>query len=158
LIKFGNRYYDPGTARWTQADLFATAPGPGQSNASPYAYAGDDPINQLDPSGNAWIYASGGWSCCWGAIGYWWIKVHLTNSDISALLYGWATVSLIIAWARIAPPWVWYTWAAISTFFWYINTLNRLGGFQGVNFYIATWRPATWPYWYATAWPAGWWW
>jgi RHS repeat-associated protein len=157
LIKFGNRYYDPATARWTQTDLFTTDPGSGKSNASPYAYAGDDPINQIDQSGDAWIYASGGWSCCWGTIGYWWIKLHLTSWDVTRLTFGWSTVALIVGWA-VPIFWLNVVVRAISTFMWYLTFLNILGGLKGVNFYISTWRPATWPYYYATAWPAGWWW
>ncbi len=43
LIKFGARYYDPTLGRWTQRD-----PVPSEL---PYAYAGDNPVNFVDPSG-----------------------------------------------------------------------------------------------------------
>ncbi len=50
LYKFGIRYYDPATGRWTQRDpvggsLLETV------KANPYVYAGDDPVNLVDPTG-----------------------------------------------------------------------------------------------------------
>ncbi|HET9732200.1 MAG TPA: DNRLRE domain-containing protein [Acidimicrobiales bacterium] len=51
LIKYGNRYYDPILGRWTQQDSqpmgLANTPG-----SDLYLYAGADPINQDDPTGN----------------------------------------------------------------------------------------------------------
>jgi RHS repeat-associated protein len=50
LYKIGERYYDPGLGRWTQPDPLATI--------GAYAYAGNDPINLIDPSGlsiTGWI-------------------------------------------------------------------------------------------------------
>jgi RHS repeat-associated protein len=151
LIKFGARYYDPTTGRWTQTD-----PAP-ESSTNPYAYGGDDPINHVDSSGAAWIYAHGGWSCCWGTIGYWWIKLHLTSWDVTRLTFGWATIANIAGVLRL-NPWVALAIRAISWFFWYLSLLNILGGLKGVNFYISTWRPAVGPGFFTTAWPAGWWW
>ncbi|MCA1843039.1 MAG: hypothetical protein LC792_07570, partial [Actinobacteria bacterium] len=43
LVQFGQRYYDPAVGRWTQQDPV----GP-RTN---YLYAGDDPLNFVDPSG-----------------------------------------------------------------------------------------------------------
>lgn len=50
LSKFGTRYYDPSTGRWTQQDPI------GGSIADPrtvdhYSYAGDNPVNDNDPTG-----------------------------------------------------------------------------------------------------------
>lgn len=43
LYKFGTRYYDPGVGRWTQRDIVPGEPA--------YVYAGDSPINLVDPAG-----------------------------------------------------------------------------------------------------------
>ncbi len=43
LLHFGERYYDPSSETWTQLD-------PTGQNSG-YAYAGDDPVNASDPSG-----------------------------------------------------------------------------------------------------------
>jgi RHS repeat-associated protein len=50
LYKFGIRYYDAAIGRWTQRDsvggsLTETV------KVNPYVYAGDDPVNLVDPSG-----------------------------------------------------------------------------------------------------------
>jgi RHS repeat-associated protein len=44
FTKFGTRYYDPSVGRWTQQD-------PSGQDANPYAYAGCNPVNSVDPSG-----------------------------------------------------------------------------------------------------------
>ncbi len=44
LTKFGARYYDPTTARFTQQD-------PSGREANAYAYVGGNPVNFVDPSG-----------------------------------------------------------------------------------------------------------
>lgn len=43
LYKFGERYYNSTDARWTQLDPSGQNPG--------YNFAGDDPVNQVDPTG-----------------------------------------------------------------------------------------------------------
>jgi RHS repeat-associated protein len=49
LYKFGARYYDPTTARFTQQD-------PSGQDANPYLYAAGNPINYVDPTGEvAWL-------------------------------------------------------------------------------------------------------
>ena len=50
LVKFGLRWYNPITGTWTQQDTLDNPLDP--ANANRYAYAGDDPINGSDPSGN----------------------------------------------------------------------------------------------------------
>ncbi len=47
------RYYDPTTGRWTQPDPAASLP--------EYAFAGDDPVNANDPSGECWADQFGTW-------------------------------------------------------------------------------------------------
>jgi RHS repeat-associated protein len=51
LYKFGIRYYDPSTGRWTQRDPVG---GSLQelTKANPYVYAGNDPVNMVDTGGN----------------------------------------------------------------------------------------------------------
>ncbi len=49
LYHFGQRYYDPSLGRWTQRDSLSHIGDLQQGNR--YAYAGDDPINNTDPSG-----------------------------------------------------------------------------------------------------------
>ena len=49
LIKFGQRWYNPTTGTWTQQDTLDSPLDP--ANANRYAYAGDDPINGQDPTG-----------------------------------------------------------------------------------------------------------
>jgi RHS repeat-associated protein len=50
LYKFGTRYDDPTLGRWTQQDPVAGSLG-NLNTANRYTYAGDDPINEVDPSG-----------------------------------------------------------------------------------------------------------
>ena len=47
--KHGARWEDRETGTWTSVDPITILNNPGQAN--PYAYAGDDPINQMDPAG-----------------------------------------------------------------------------------------------------------
>ncbi|MFZ7088769.1 RHS repeat-associated core domain-containing protein [Curtobacterium sp. RRHDQ10] len=49
LVKFGLRWYLPTVGTWTQRDTLDAPLDPG--NANRYAYAGDDPFNDSDPSG-----------------------------------------------------------------------------------------------------------
>lgn len=49
LYRFGERYYDPADARWTQQDPLNQATDLRQANR--YAYVGADPINLVDPTG-----------------------------------------------------------------------------------------------------------
>lgn len=52
-VKYGQRWYDPTTGRFTQQDTLDTPLDPG--NANRYAYAGGDPINNLDPIGYSFL-------------------------------------------------------------------------------------------------------
>ncbi len=47
---FGARYYDPSLGRWTQQDPVAGSLGD-LGSADRYAYANDDPVNLVDPTG-----------------------------------------------------------------------------------------------------------
>ncbi len=53
LYHFGQRYYDPTTGRWTQQDpedRFGSA-----TQGDRFLFAGSDPINLADPSGQGWF-------------------------------------------------------------------------------------------------------
>jgi RHS repeat-associated protein len=84
LLKFGARYYDPSSARWTQMD-------PAGQGFNAYRYTNSNPVNGTDPSG-AW--------CCLGWNGvhwYWWgiagaIWFWLSRDDVQKILWFW-------------PPW-----------------------------------------------------
>jgi len=57
LLHLGQRYYDPGLGRFTQQDSIETLGDPSRGNR--YAYAGDDPINNIDPRGASFASAFG---------------------------------------------------------------------------------------------------
>ena len=57
LYKFGIRYYDPTTGRWTQRDPVGASLQE-LTKANPYMYANDDPVNNVDPSGAFCVYIS----------------------------------------------------------------------------------------------------
>jgi RHS repeat-associated protein len=54
LTKFGTRYHDPNTTRWTQQDPVLGSLGDPKT-LNPFAYVGDDPVNYVDLSGLASI-------------------------------------------------------------------------------------------------------
>jgi RHS repeat-associated protein len=66
LYKFGTRYYDPQTGRWTQKDPIGGSVGK-IGSGNPYVYADNEPNMQVDPSGKgdpfdcfiAWLTAIG---------------------------------------------------------------------------------------------------
>lgn len=57
-VKYGQRWYDPTTGRFTTQDALTFLADPAQGNR--YSYAGDDPINNIDPSGRSFIGAIAG--------------------------------------------------------------------------------------------------
>ena len=56
LYHYGQRYYDPAIHRWTTPDPLLNHDDLRQANR--YAYVGGDPINALDPSGEAFLPAA----------------------------------------------------------------------------------------------------
>jgi RHS repeat-associated protein len=57
LLKFGQRYYNSGLGDWTQQDPLDQINNVSQANR--YAYAGDDPTNNADPTGDFSFSISG---------------------------------------------------------------------------------------------------
>ena len=58
LTKFGARYYDPNTGRWTQIDpVGGSIANPATMNG--YIYGGDSPTNNVDPSGKDFLGIAG---------------------------------------------------------------------------------------------------
>jgi len=53
LYQFGQRYYQPTLGRWTQQDTLNVIGDP--ANGNRYTYTGDDPINNVDPTGQSCI-------------------------------------------------------------------------------------------------------
>jgi RHS repeat-associated protein len=49
LYQYGERYYDPTTGCWTQPDPMGGSP--------EFLFAGDDPINQRDPTGLCFVFS-----------------------------------------------------------------------------------------------------
>lgn len=50
-VHFGNRWYNPASGEWTQEDTLDSPLDP--ANANRYAYAGGDPLNGYDPTGQS---------------------------------------------------------------------------------------------------------
>ncbi|TFV55921.1 RHS repeat-associated core domain-containing protein [Geodermatophilus sp. DF01-2] len=62
-IKYGQRYYDPATGRFTQQDPLETLADPTRANR--YEYTASNPTNYVDPTGRDFV----GWSCASTVIG-----------------------------------------------------------------------------------------
>ena len=102
LYHFGQRYYDPEIARWTQQDPLDQAADLQQANR--YAYAGGDPTNDTDPtglykrndgSGNPCVSRGNRYGCARG-LGYQRVRrQHLSQCGVSAVGLGASVVGTV---------------------------------------------------------------
>jgi RHS repeat-associated protein len=102
LIKFGARYYDPGNARWTQVDPLAAT-----RSSCAYTYAGDDPINATDPSGNfcLWKFVVGVFF-----LGLALFMIWLAFNYAPYLFEATWFIEAILATFALAFYWLWHGW------------------------------------------------
>ncbi|MGW7318257.1 RHS repeat domain-containing protein [Streptomyces sp. NPDC054865] len=70
-LKYGQRWYDPTTGRFTTQDPLTFLADPAQGNR--YAYAADNPVNNIDPTGR-WAGTISGEGCFWVCLGGGWQK------------------------------------------------------------------------------------
>jgi hypothetical protein len=91
LYKFGTRYYDPTLGRWTQQDPVAGSLRD-LNSANRYTYAGDDPVNAVDPSGRDCFYFTNGeidlfaWVLIGGGALYTILGIIVSETGIGAVL------------------------------------------------------------------------
>ncbi|MFJ1588465.1 RHS repeat-associated core domain-containing protein, partial [Streptomyces sp. NPDC088197] len=91
-IKYGQRWYNPTTGRFTTQDAHSFLTDPAQGNR--YAYAGDDPINNTDPTGQFGL-SSVTSGLAKGLDAYDWLQAgtSLLSGDISGAASGFASIS-----------------------------------------------------------------
>jgi large repetitive protein len=54
-VEMGSRWYNPATGNFTSRDTTANSPDPNSVAANPFAYAGDSPLVNIDPTGDSWF-------------------------------------------------------------------------------------------------------
>lgn len=84
LILFGTRYYDPNLGRWTQPDPDALSLVTDPTQANPYAFAGGDPVDNVDIDSESVPKSSSAPYVCWGcaalSVAMW--LVSLNTSEV----------------------------------------------------------------------------
>jgi RHS repeat-associated protein len=84
----GARYYAPTLARWTQRDI---APGSvaNVNTIDRYLFAGDDPVNEVDPSGLSW------WNPITWSSGEWWQAFQFGADAFSCYVFAQVGFALV---------------------------------------------------------------
>lgn len=102
LMYLNARYYDPIIARFVQPDtLDPTTPGVGTNR---YAYAGNDPVNFADPSGNADIFIGGAWDRSQSKIVRTYVRqLQLRNPDRNIAYFSQDDTARATAYANSVP-------------------------------------------------------
>ena len=90
LYKYGARYYQPTLGRWTQQDTLNIIGDP--ANGNRYTYTGDDPINNIDPTGR-FLGIGDPFGCAFAIAG-------LVGSEVSLI----ASIAAVPPTAGIATP------------------------------------------------------
>ena len=62
-VDMGARWYDPARDGFDNADTAGVDPVPDEAAANPFAYAGDNPLNGIDPTGHSVMMLCGGGTC-----------------------------------------------------------------------------------------------
>jgi RHS repeat-associated protein len=81
LVHMGARWYNPANGAFTSRDTAVVDPAPDPAAANPFAYAGDNPLDGTDPSGNLMI--CNGSTC--GSIQYFEHQRPLTSTQVNAI-------------------------------------------------------------------------
>jgi RHS repeat-associated protein len=164
LYKMGDRYYSSQLGRFTQVD-------PAHQCLNGYAYAGDDPINISDPSGDwslscgVYGYGAAGWGWWW-AVTVAWCFIDITRWDIYEL----GTVLSILTWFIPNPIIGRLLSLAISLVFLYLGWWLPLGFWVSIAWFAGVswswpWNWHWWSYpsirvgrnsWCSPTWPAPW--
>jgi RHS repeat-associated protein len=76
-VEMGSRWYNPANGNFTSRDAAANSPNPNSVAANPFAYAGDNPLTNIDPTGGNWF------SAAVGAV------TNVWHSATSAISTGW---------------------------------------------------------------------
>ena len=56
-VNMAARWYDPAVGQFTNKDTFAASPVPDEAAANPFAYVGDNPLGDIDPSGHCGMFS-----------------------------------------------------------------------------------------------------
>jgi large repetitive protein len=68
----GARWYNPAAGQFTSRDTASNSPVPNSADANPFAYAGDNPLTGIDPSGHSWWSTATSWaSDAWNTATSW---------------------------------------------------------------------------------------